>query len=104
MCCGLQPHLQYQCDVRGCVFKCWVGELFLGKVFQRGDATMEQGTSWLVFQLDESSPVFSGSQTQLNAPNHTPRRMNFSNYNHIKAICSLEESNFCFTKPQDGTT
>lgn len=58
--------------VHGCVLRCWVGELFLGKVFQRVDATMQQGTGWLMLQLDESSPVFFGSQTQLNAPDHAP--------------------------------
>ena len=71
-CCGTQSHLQCQRDVHGSVFKCWIGELFLGKVFQTVDATVEQGTGWLVLQPGESSPVFSSSQAQLNAPDGTP--------------------------------
>lgn len=54
------------------------------------------GKEPVVLQPGESIPVFC-SQIQLNALNHTPWRMDCSNYNQVKTICTQKS---CFSFPK----
>lgn len=68
-----------------------------GKAVSKSWCHQGAGKEPVVLQPGESIPVFSSSQTQLNALHHTPWRMDCSNHNQIKTICTQKS---CFSFPK----